>query len=289
MPGLADSRQPDPTRVTRLTDVTEDPAHLRDPADARFTLDRVPANPRVQGLLRRLWIPVWDVPHGEVSPQRVLQYPICLAVVAADYARFYGVVRGLSGVELRGRGWAFGAMLTPAAGYLISGRSVDELSDRHVPLESVPLFAGYPEQIRVLLAADPHEPTARREAQTVLERRLDHLLPLDDESLLINEIVEQVETDPTLLSVTDLAERFGLTERSLQRLCRKRLGLTPHWLIRRRRLHDAAAALHGDAVDLAGLAIELGYADQAHFSRDFRVATGMTPREFHRRQTSRPG
>ena len=32
--------------------------------------------------------------------------------------------------------------------------------------------------------------------------------------------------------------------------------------------------------ELAGIAAELGYADHAHFTRDFRLATGLTPGEF---------
>ena len=46
--------------------------------------------------MQRFWIPVWSVRPGEEAEQRVLQYPVCLIVVTAEYARFYGVVPGLS-------------------------------------------------------------------------------------------------------------------------------------------------------------------------------------------------
>jgi AraC-like DNA-binding protein len=46
-------------------------------------------------------------------------------------------------------------------------------------------------------------------------------------------------------------------------------------------LHEAAAQLAQDPrTSLALLAAELGYADQAHFARDFSRVTGRTPRQF---------
>ena len=41
--------------------------------------------------------------------------------------------------------------------------------------------------------------------------------------------------------MADVADAFGMTERSLQRLVLDRVGLSPKWLIQRRRLHDAVA------------------------------------------------
>ena len=43
----------------------------------------------------------------------------------------------------------------------------------------------------------------------------------------------------------------------------------------------------GDAPDWAGLALALGYYDQAHFIRDFRRLVGCAPADYARRQRSR--
>jgi AraC-like DNA-binding protein len=81
--------------------------------------------------------------------------------------------------------------------------------------------------------------------------------------------------------VSQVCEKFALTERTLQRLTARRIGLSPKWLIQRRRLHEAAERLReAERPDLARVALDLGYADQAHFGRDFRAVTGLTPGEF---------
>jgi AraC-like DNA-binding protein len=72
----------------------------------------------------------------------------------------------------------------------------------------------------------------------------------------------------------------GLSERSLQRLVQRRLGLTPKWLIQRRRLHEAAEQLRTGTSTVADVAARLGYADQPHLHHDFAGVTGMTPGEF---------
>ena len=93
-------------------------------------------------VFRRYWIPVWSIRQGQVSEQKVLQYPCCVMVVSPDYARFFGVVRGLSSVHLSGEGWAVGVMLQPAAGFLITRRPVHELSDRSIDVASLPSLSG---------------------------------------------------------------------------------------------------------------------------------------------------
>ena len=255
-------------------------AHLRDPSDRSFTIHRYGAPEQLRGLLRRYWIPVWDVPAPEQSVQKVLQYPVCLLITTPAYSRFGGPTRGLSRTVLEGRSWGFGAMFTPAAGSLLLGRPVSTITDQSIELDEV--FPGLTVKLRELMAADPDDIGAHAEGRTLVQERLEPLLPLGEESLLINDLTEAAETDPSITSVVELRRRFDLNERSLQRLCNRRLGFTPLWLIRRRRLHEAADRLRESSVSLADVAAELGYADQAHFSRDFKTATGMTPGEFAR-------
>ena len=105
-------------------------------------------------------------------------------------------------------------------------------------------------------------------------------LPVDTEGELVNRLVAHVEQHPEVLRVAQLCEAFDLTERALQRLVSRRLGLTPKWLISRRRLHEAAQRLRQDTGPLADVAALLGYADQAHFIRDWSRVTGTTPGRF---------
>ncbi|WP_324278258.1 DUF6597 domain-containing transcriptional factor [Blastococcus brunescens] len=117
-------------------------AHLKDVDDASHIMYRYPVDPEFDGLLQRFWIPVWSVPAGQEAPQRVLQYPVSLLVVAADYARFYGVVSGLSTTTLTGEGWAVGVMCAPAAGALVAGGPMTAYTDRFVDVADVLGTAG---------------------------------------------------------------------------------------------------------------------------------------------------
>lgn len=256
-----------------------DRAHLTGVSAPTPPIHRYDAASRVRTMARRHWIPVWDIPPGEVHTQKVLQHPICLIVVSLTYARFYGVRTGVSTVELSGDGWAVGTMLQPAAGRVLWGRPVSELTDRHVDLDDVHGLSGADlvRRIRAAMAPGPSERMRHAEAIGHVEELLATYLPIDELGLMVNEIVELVESDPRVTRVDDLADTFGLSERQLQRITRDRLGLTPKWLIQRRRLHDATLRLKRGSTSLADIAYELGYSDQAHFTRDFSRVTGMPP------------
>ena len=256
-------------------------AHLIDPADTSFRIARWAPDPPLTDLIRRFWIPVWSVPGGGSAPQQVLQYPVCLVVVTDEYARFYGVAAGLSETTLTGTGWAVGMMLTPAAGSLLTGRPVHEFTDRHAELAEVFGADGsrIAAAVRATMAPDPTDPAAQHAATAHYERWLRPLLPIDDDGVLINRIVDYVENYSSVRSVAEVCARFHLTERTLQRLTRRRIGLSPKWLIQRRRLHEATDRLRSPGT-LAAMAADLGYADEAHFVRDFRTVTGMTPGTF---------
>jgi AraC-like DNA-binding protein len=222
------------------------------------------------------------VPPGLEAPQKVLQYPVSLIVISADYARFYGVVSGLSTTTLSGDGWAVGLMCAPSAGFLLSGSPMAAYTDRYVDVTEVLGDAGrvLTEQVRTAMSEDPASPAAHELAMAAYGDALRRHLPVDAEGELVNRVVAFVESRSDVTRVAQVCAEFDLSERALQRLVHRRIGLTPKWLIQRRRLQEAAERLRTRSTTLGDVAAVLGYADQPHFIRDFSKITGMTPGEF---------
>ena len=94
-------------------------------------------------------------------------------------------------------------------------------------------------------------------------------------------LVSRITDDPGLRRVDQLSASSGMTARTLQRLFADYVGVSPKWVMRRARLHEAAErADSGEPVDWAVLASDLGYADQAHLTRDFTVTIGVPPSRY---------
>jgi AraC-like DNA-binding protein len=273
--------KPDSAAATPRLDAIER-AHLKDPRDASHRMYRYEASDEFTGFVQRFWIPVWSVPAGTEAPQKVLQYPVALIVITDDYARFYGVTAGLSTTTLAGDGWAVGIMCAPSAGFLISGTPMAAYTDRFVDVTEVLDDAGrvLTDRVRTAMSTEPDSPASHTAAMEAYADALRPYLPLDDEGELVNRLVAFVESRSDVTRVAQVCEEFGLSERALQRLVHRRIGLTPKWLIQRRRLQEAAERLRERGNSLADVAAVLGYADQPHFSRDFAAVTGMTPGEF---------
>ncbi|MBM6622228.1 AraC family transcriptional regulator [Micrococcaceae bacterium RIT802] len=277
---------------------------LRPIGPGEVHLKRFDPAPALAGLVRHYWISQWDIPEGADHEQRILAYPACNLVVETGgttpdpHGRLYGPVTGLSRKRLAGQGSGFGVLFQPAAGALLSDVPMLELADSSRPAAAIGFTAG--PAIAGALETSPAAPPITEEDSDseappsylgVFEHWLASRLPdgVDDDGLLINRIADEVENDGGLLQVRVLASRFGLGERALQRLVHERLGLTPKWLIQRRRLQEAAHLLsQGAGPDLARLAYALGYADQAHFSRDFSAVTGMNPTQYLRQPGTAP-
>jgi AraC-like DNA-binding protein len=79
--------------------------------------------------------------------------------------------------------------------------------------------------------------------------------------------------------VTELAAELGWSRRHLAVRVHEELGMPPKALARVLRFERAVERLRaGD--DLAALALDAGYYDQAHFNRDFRAFAGATPTDY---------
>lgn len=99
----------------------------------------------------------------------------------------------------------------------------------------------------------------------------------------VDAVLAAAEHDPSM-RVAQAVALTGLSPKRLIGLFRAEVGLTPKSYLRVRRLQAALRLLDGGASRGADVAATLGYFDQAHFTREFRAFTAMTPTQYaHRR------
>jgi AraC-like DNA-binding protein/mannose-6-phosphate isomerase-like protein (cupin superfamily) len=92
------------------------------------------------------------------------------------------------------------------------------------------------------------------------------------------------------LSVTDLAARAGMSERSLYNTFQKTLGITPQAHVARVRMRHAALRLSdpNERRSITEIATACGFEDSNYFSLCFRRFAGMTPREYRKKSLLSP-
>ena len=94
---------------------------------------------------------------------------------------------------------------------------------------------------------------------------------------------DQITTSRGAVSVHDLCRETGWSNKHLLARFREQIGVTPKRAARMVRFESTlrrvagATSVAGSRPDWARLAIECGYADQAHLIREFGEFTGTTP------------
>lgn len=227
---------------------------------ATFDMRRRIAAPELSPFVEHYWLIDWDlvVPYE----QEVIPHPCVNIVFQRPHAVVSGQASRIFAKKLVGADRVVGVQFRPAGFHPFLRRPLTELTDRIVALGEL-----FPDDDTVLGCATDDDAVA------AVDSYLLSLAPARDP---VAERVAAVREDGAVIRVDDLAARFEVTSRQLQRLFGEYVGVTPKWVIRRYRIHEAAERLAAGA-DLATVAAELGYSDQAHFTRDFTTVTGRTP------------
>ena len=131
---------------------------------------------------------------------------------------------------------------------------------------------------RLRAASLPSERIALSEA--FLQKKLEINSP---ELYYLNRAAEVIRRRKGLITLEDLAGIALISPRQLEREFKQKIGMTPKQYMRIARLNEVNRILEsGKWKGLSGIAYDSGFADQAHFIRDFKHFTGENPTAFIR-------
>lgn len=250
------------------------------PSPGRFHHARLAPPRELAPLVQHYWIVRWNLLGGPPQIRETLPHPNVHLVVEERRAWVCGIHGGRFTRELAGRGGVFGIKLRAGAFRPWLGYAVSRLRDRRLPLEHVLGLDSAPLVAELAAAGVDDEAQAAAASRFLLA----HGPPPCDAARQVAAMVERIEHDRGLTRVEQVAACFAVTPRTLQRLFNEYVGIGPKWVIKRYRMHEVVERLAGGGtVDWTRLAHDLGYADQAHFIRDFRQLIGQAPGEYVRR------
>jgi AraC-like DNA-binding protein len=240
--------------------------------------------PEVAAVVDQYWHVEWRLEPGEVLRQRIIDLPaITLTIEEGDVPAPF-VVTGVQSRawrrDISGAGSVFAVRLRPAGAAVLG-----DLAPRDVADAAVPLTSAVDAQLHSLLtgvASSRSTESRVRAADAAIAARLT-ARPPEQLELLANAVLDELRARVRTRVGVPLARHFGVSERTIQRALSVTIGRGPKWISRRIRLQEVARLLSTDpALDLAGLAADLGYADQAHLINDFRGVAGVTPGSYAR-------
>jgi len=168
----------------------------------------------------------------------------------------------------------FAVRFRPAGFRSLFGVPLGELAGSHEDLEAV-VGARFAE-----VAARVRDETTVGGRLRVVERFLEGLAA-DCEATYLDRAERQILATGGTLDVGALADGLGVSRRQLERAFREAHGVSPKRYMRVVRMNRAHAMLAGGAFrTLADVAYAAGYADQAHFTREFKALVGRPPSRY---------
>ncbi len=221
------------------------------------------------------WVVRWDRRGLPALRHEILPDPSVNLTVETAGRRLYGPGSGSgrSLHELSDKGIVVGTKFWPGGFSGFWPGPVSQLTGRVLTLADA--FGLDGERFDADLAAAPDLDAILLVVNAFLRKRRS---PRDLKRALAMDIIEAMRSAPPGAQVADLAADFAISSRTLQRLFACHVGISPKDVLQRFRRQQAAdRLLDPTAPELARLAAELGYYDQAHMARDLRTTLDRIP------------
>ena len=102
---------------------------------------------------------------------------------------------------------------------------------------------------------------------------------------LINKIISYMDRIDGMIRVSQICNIYNITPRSLERHFMNDIGISPTELLHIFRINKAIRLINEKPeYDLTGISYLSGYYDQAHFIKDIKKITGISPGKFQKKE-----
>ncbi|MBV8671927.1 MAG: AraC family transcriptional regulator [Acidobacteriaceae bacterium] len=174
----------------------------------------------------------------------------------------------------------FGIEFQPGGSFPFFRVPTSEFSDSEVSLEC--LWRSSVNEIRERLLGAPDLDSMFSAAESILIRLAVRPFELHPGvAFALHHFCSRPQT-----TVSSVRDRLGLSHRRFIQLFENQVGLTPKSFSRVQRFQRVLHKVHGaPSIDWAGVALDCGYYDQAHFIHDFQEFSGFTPTVYAARVT----
>jgi AraC-like DNA-binding protein len=208
---------------------------------------------------------------------RYKQYVVNGEAIVQPVCFVFGQITQALDIEPTGQTGIFSVRFQPEGFYPFSTLPLEAMDDQAVPLKDLYQKEGAILEEQMLTA------TSTQQRINIVEKFLIerlHQQPTIDH--IVKKSVELLFSWNGQLTINDISQEAKISKRQLERRFSHIVGLSPKKLARIIRLQATLRMLLNRPVtSLTALAYEGEYYDQAHFIKDFKEFTGLTPKQFY--------
>ncbi len=234
---------------------------------------RVAPSPDLADVVEQHWVVRWDRRQMPALRRELLPDPSVNLAMEPGGLRLYGVGSAHGVRELHGHGMVIGTKFRPGGFSGLRPGPVSAITGRALTMSDA--FGSAGAELDDAVAAAQWDVSATIHAVSSF-LRAQRPAP-DPQRTLVMAVLEAMRTAEPDVRVADLAARFAMAPRTMQRLFAEHVGASPKQVLQRLRRQRAIDHLDSEPVQLARLAAALGYFDQAHMARDLRTTLGRSP------------
>ncbi len=244
-------------------------------SEKNYRLVRNEPSKSVAGIVETFWRVDWDLDERNPHTQQNIPDPCIHMVFEQSSAYLVGAVTKRYTAKLADKGYIFGIKFRPGGFHALTQLQVSDFTDSKLAISDI--FNSDGER----LVADIRQANTIEQMQSISETFLQAKLPESfDDVAKLEKMINEIHSNPAIMKVADLSERFSISERALQRLFKHQVGVSPKWAIRKCRIQEVLSQLEDGSHDWQQLVLELGYFDQSHFIKDFTSLIGVTPTQY---------